>query len=337
MPAQFSIQSTPDLVANPTAEFRWLWDGYLAGGMVTLFTNRWKMGKTTLISFLLAKLKSGGTLADAAVMPGKAIVVSEEPAALWAKRHAKHDFGTAVDWCCRPFVARPTAAEWEELIVELAGREADLVVFDPLAMVLPGDVENNAAGMLAALAPLRLLTDAGAAVLVLHHPRKSSPAGELSPRGTGALTGLADILVELDLPPNAVRGDRRRWLRSSSRLSESTAKLLELAPDGLEYRMVPPQQEPDSFDEGWLVLKTVFEDSHTRLTRNAILKSWPEDHEKPSKPTLIRWLEKALQGRKIERRGKGRLGDPFEYCLPGFRSMVDDMPSLDHLRSFRRV
>src|SRR5205823_12189701 len=72
---------------------RWVWHGYLAAGAVTLLTSQWKSGKTTLLAVLLARLHHGGQLAGAAVAAGKAIVVSEEPAALWANRGQALCFG----------------------------------------------------------------------------------------------------------------------------------------------------------------------------------------------------------------------------------------------------
>ena len=42
-------------------------------------------------------------------------------------------------------------------------------------------------------------------------------------------------------------------------------------------------------------MKIAFEDSPYRLSRKGILESWPVDYDKASKPTLIRWLERALK------------------------------------------
>ena len=51
--------------------------------------------------------------------------------------------------------------------------------------------------MLDALAPLRRLTSSGMAVLLLHHPRKEASADGRAARGSGALSGFADVLVEM--------------------------------------------------------------------------------------------------------------------------------------------
>src|SRR5262249_47759318 len=56
----------------------WLWQGYLAPGNVTLLTSQWKSGKTTLIAVLLARLKTGGSLAGLSVVPARAAVITEE-------------------------------------------------------------------------------------------------------------------------------------------------------------------------------------------------------------------------------------------------------------------
>src|SRR5262245_12576009 len=98
----------------------WLWDGYLGGGAVTLLTSRWKAGKTTLLSILLAKMGSGSVLAGLGVAAGGAVVVSEEPRELWVARGRRLGLGRHVSLLCRPFRGKPTVAEWGLLIDRLA-------------------------------------------------------------------------------------------------------------------------------------------------------------------------------------------------------------------------
>src|SRR3954447_4232821 len=75
-----------DLQAAATEAVPWVWRGYVARGKVTLLTSPPKLGKTTLLSILLAKLKAGGTLAGQPVAAGRAAVVSEEAPADWLGR-----------------------------------------------------------------------------------------------------------------------------------------------------------------------------------------------------------------------------------------------------------
>src|SRR5437870_3377500 len=124
---------------------------------------------------------------------------------------------------------------------ELLGEAAEsnhwltLVVIDPLAAFLPGRDENNAAAILAALLPLRRLTAAGIAVLLLHHTRKAAGRDGLLSRGSGALGSHADVLIEMSWCGTAA-ADRRRRLRAFARFTETPAeRLIELNVDGTDY------------------------------------------------------------------------------------------------------
>jgi hypothetical protein len=201
-------------------------------------------------------------------------------------------------------------------------------VIDPLAAFLPGPDENNAATVLAALGPLQRLTAAGVAVLLLHHPRKAD--GE--PRGSGALPGFADILIELGGPPPGAPDDRRRRLRAASRFRETPAeRRIELSADGTDYA-VTADGEVESFAEGWAVLRLVLEDARRKLTRREVRAQWPEDYAAPSLTVLWRWLERAVAAGLAARSGSGRRRDPFRYWLPGREAeLYDDLAGLEEL------
>ena len=106
-------------------------------------------------------------------------------------------------------------------------------------MFLPGNVENSPAALLDVLEPLHRLTDAGSAVLLVHHPKKGPSSQEMSPRGSGALTGFADILIDLERTTHPQHSDRVRRLSVASRLGGSFRKHLELTPDGCDYLVLP--------------------------------------------------------------------------------------------------
>src|SRR5262249_39296652 len=150
---------------------------------------------------LLARLGAGGELAGRSVRSGKAVVVSEEATAQWRRRAERLDYQDQACFICRPFDRLPTAEQWQSLIDYVLGLHAQhrlsLAVLDPLAELLPANSETEAGLMLEALLPLRRLTTAGLAVLLLHHPRKKPSAAGESARGSGALSGHADILMEL--------------------------------------------------------------------------------------------------------------------------------------------
>jgi hypothetical protein len=154
-------------------------------------------------------------------------------------------------------------------------------------------------------------------VLVLHHPKKGDPAAGQAARGSGALSGHADILVEMGWHGHPGDDDRRRRLQAYSRHRETPRRLVvELTEDGTDYLARGDFRE-DEFDQGWEVLRGVLEDAHQKLTRREILKEWPQDHPPPAEQTLWRWLDRALADGRVRRDGSGRRNHPFRYWLPG--------------------
>jgi hypothetical protein len=309
----------------------WLWHGYIAFGSVSLLTSRWKTGKTTLLSVLLSRLRTGGSLAGLETAAAPALVVSEESPILWVERGRKTPFGPDVRWLCRPFVAKPSREEWFGLVhhlEQLTTGARTLIVIDPLAMVLPGYDENNAGAIIDSLAPLYRLATAGHAVLLLHHPRKGRT---LEPRGSGAITGMVDILIEMDAARNEAEQPNRRWLRARGRVDGVVReRLIELNAEHTDYREVDPEEA--DLTDGWPVIEWVLSDAHGKSTRKEILASWPEMREKPHPASLWKWLEHAVSDGRIERDGEGRPHKPFRYWLRSREKyFLPDLPPLEPL------
>jgi len=190
------------------------WHGYLARGSLALLTSLWKAGKTTLLTGLLQRLGAGGEFLGQACVPARALVVSEEPRELWADRLRTMPIGPHARLLPRPFLTRPTSEEWRDLIEyslkQRAADELDLFVVDTLASFLPGRSESDAGTLLEMLQPLQRLAAAGVAVFVLHHPRKKASDEGSSARGSGALLGFVDIILELHRVGQVQSDERRR-------------------------------------------------------------------------------------------------------------------------------
>jgi AAA domain len=341
----FDYATTSDVCARALRQDadRWLWRGYLAAGNVSLLVGQWKAGKTTLLSVLLARFGAAGMLAGQTVRPARVVVVSEEADDLWADRIKRLAIGDQLHLVGRPFPGRPTTEQWHELIDSLVARHEtvgfDLLVIDPLASFLPGRTENDAGIMLDVLLPLQKLTRLGVCVLVLHHPRKdASTPGRLA-RGSGALCGLADIVIELELMGGAADDDRRRRLSAFSRHRETPRRLvIELTADGTDFVSLGDFAGHD-FDDNWTILAGVLEDASGKLTRAEILAAWPSDFVKPSAVVLWRWLDRAVKEGRVRHEGTGRRKNPFKYWLDGMEDVWasdpwarPDLPPLDLTR-----
>jgi hypothetical protein len=299
----------------------WLWHGYLGAGCVTLLTSRWKAGKTTLLSVLLARRVTGGRLAGREVAPGRTALVTEEGRELWNLRRGRLDFGNHTWFLCRPFAGKPSFAQWEGLIERLAAlRErdgADLAVIDSLSHFLPGRTENHAALMMEALAPLRSLTERGMAVLLLHHPSKRGAEEGTAARGSGALPAFVDVIVEMDCCRRARAGDdRRRRLIGFSRYDETPRELIvELNAEGTDYAALGDGAE-EEFRDNWIRLRAALAGAPRKLTWHEVVERWPDDDEPPPRTSLRRWLAGAVARGLVRREGAGNRTSPRRYWLP---------------------
>jgi hypothetical protein len=298
----------------------WLWSGYVAAGNMTLLTSPWKCGKTTLTTLLLARLHQGGALAGQAVRPGKTLVVSEEGLTQWRRRADQLALGDHVCWLSRPFRGRPTRDDWLALIDHVDDlrqrHDLALLVIDPWAAFLPSRDENGAAGVLAVLHSLQRLTAAGLAVLLLHHPRKAISADGQWARGSGALSGFVDVVMEMRYFSRASDADRRRVLLAYSRFEETPRRrVLELNAAGTDYVALGDLDE-EEFGRAWQVVRAVLSQAKKKLTRPEIHAAWPPLEPTPADKTLFRWLETAHSQGQVARDGRGRKNHPYRYWLP---------------------
>src|SRR5690606_31172403 len=142
----------------------WLWHGLIGRGNVTLFTSRWKAGKTTLLTGLLQQFAQPGTFIGLAVTPARVLGGSEESGETWDERLQRMPVGGNCQLLTRPFRRRPTPAQWEQLVQHVtkmqADGELDLLVIDPLARFLPG-TDSDLRAIMTMLEPLQPFLEAG--------------------------------------------------------------------------------------------------------------------------------------------------------------------------------
>lgn len=319
-PERYEPRSLAEMRAAAGDHWDWLWQGYLAPGNVTLLTSLWKSGKSTLISLLLARLKTGGMLAGLPVRAGRAVLISEETEQMWLDRSLIVDLDGHIDWFCQPFRGKPTEGDWQELLARVgrlhAQKRVDLLVIDSLANLSPMRSENDAGEMLKALTPLQDLSARGISTLTSHHPKKGPTLPGQAARGSGALPGFVDIIVEMHALSHRP-ADRRRRLRAFSRHAATPPNLvIQWTADGTDYLGLGSSAEPD-YEQGWPVLQAVLAQADRPLARRAILLSWPESAVPPTGQTLWRWLSRAVHEGKVLQAGRGSRKEPFLYSLPG--------------------
>lgn len=297
----------------------WVWHGYVGSGRVTMLTSQWKSGKTTLLAMLLNRMgqADGSQLAGLAVRPGQAAVISEESLAHWQYRQQRLSLGNNVFLLCQPFAGLPSQDDWSYLVDHLLEKHRHhglaLVVVDSLAAFLPSGAENLAAGMLQALTPLQRLTAAGLAVMLLHHPRKGEVRAGQAARGSGALSGFVDVILEMRWFRQPDPEDRRRYLQAFSRFEETPSCLaLELNADGTDYLVLDDRPALSPWLPDLLAILTA---AGGPLSRAEILSHWPATQPTPSRATLCRALEQACASGRLTQEGTGHRQDPYRYRL----------------------
>ncbi|MCE9562454.1 MAG: AAA family ATPase [Planctomycetes bacterium] len=306
--------------SEATLAAEWLWDGYLARGNITVLTSMWKSGKTTLIAGLLRALANGGTFLGRACSATRALIVSEESPTHWLERTQCIPIGRHSRLISRPFTGRPTPEQWDELIRRAEQlREfdnLDLFVVDPLASFLPGRSESDPCTLLEMLEPLRRLAERGVAVLVLHHPRKKASEEGHTARGSGALLGFVDVILELhrcgNLPSDS---NRRRLVGLSRRLQTPASLVYEWVLNTPEFKLVTDPLAV-RFRENWESVRAMLESRKQAVTHKELLADWPVDRVPPSATVLYEWLARAAGEGLVERLGSGTRDEPFRFRLP---------------------
>jgi hypothetical protein len=307
---------------GPSEPPDWLWDGRIAREHTTLLVGLWKAGKTTLVAHMLASMGNGRSLAGD-VTACRVLVVSEESAGLWARRRDQLKIGDHVHVLARPFRARLSRAEWSDFIDYLASVAAaekfDLVVLDPLSGLWPVRDENDAADVQAALAPLGALTATGAAVLLLHHPRKGDAGEAQVSRGSGALPAYVDSIVELRRLPSSQADDRRRTLKCYGRFDNMPEEVVvELSETG--YRAVGTVADASRADRIPMIASILI--AHPDgLTVDGVADAWSDGDgvARPGKTKLRNELDRGFSEGRWHRAGDGVKGKPHRY-MPQFDS-----------------
>jgi DNA-binding transcriptional ArsR family regulator len=311
--------STPDswlpipigeLDTGTTTATEWLWDGFLAKGHVTDFYGFWKSGKSTLVTALLQRMEHGGELAGREVRPGKALVISEESRTKWIERREALGLADHVHIISRPFPKRPNHAEWHTFtshITRLVTEHGyDLVVFDSLPNLWPVRDENDASETVSALLPLQAIATAGCAVLFLRHPRKSDGLEATAGRGSGAIAGFADIIIEMRRYVPGDLQDTRRVLTVYSRY-EPFETVVKWTGDG-QYESLGSPETYSVEAQRERLLQALAELG--TATTSELAKAVELPHG-----TVSRRLSELEAAGLVVRTGSGKRGSPFRWSL----------------------
>ena len=113
----------------------------------------------------------------------------------------------------RPIRVKPNLKQWVEFIDEITKlcikENIEMVVIDTLSTFWPIDNENDSAQVLKALVPMYSFTENNLAVLLVHHFRKGGGDQAQASRGSGALPGFVDNIIEFTRSENGYFNHRK--------------------------------------------------------------------------------------------------------------------------------
>jgi hypothetical protein len=294
-------------------ELDWVWDGFLAYGLVTDMYGLWKAGKSTLIGALLHHMGDGGDLAGRSVCKGRVLVVTEETSALWKRRRDHMTIGSHVHIIPRPFKGGASWEQWEAL-VEHVGRLAsdyDLVIIDALPSLWPVMKENEAGEVLRAIRPLHACVE-NTSLLLVRHPRKGDGSEATAGRGSGALSGFVDIIVEFRRYQGDDTTNTRRALKVYSR--DEPFECVVDWDGGFGYDCIGDKSDASREDRIEVVISLLHEYPDTTLPE--MLEKWPKGRiVQPGRATLQGDLDEAQCSGRLHRSGEGKKGSPYRWKL----------------------
>lgn len=304
----------------------WIWKGYIAPGDVTLFSALFKAGKTTLLSHLLKSLDgSQSQFLGQEVKPSRVLYVTEEAEHHWARRRDALMIGNHVGWQCQPFRARPNMAEWKkwmnETMEKVRKNRFDLVVIDTLSKMWPVREENNAGEVDEALLPLWSITkDSGAAVLLIHHARKSGGEQFVSARGSGALSGFVDLVMEFSRASDNQK-DTRRVLKAVGRNGDDIPASVMCELRNGQYVGLGDPDDPQVRTAGtgpaWKgILRTVLDnypDGWATYEQLQVALKEANGGKGVRKADLIAAIGGWYEDGEVERQGEGKGSSPYQF------------------------
>jgi 5S rRNA maturation endonuclease (ribonuclease M5) len=296
-----------DVSANAPPEPQWVWDGYVAPGAVSLFAGRPKVGKSTLAFGLTASVLHGRSFAGRATRGRGVLLLTEETADTLVEKARM--FGIADHPRLHVLLRRQVQAPWSQVLSQARAycREHHLDVmvvdtFDKWAG-LRGDDENKSGPVLQALEPLMQASGDGLAVIVVSHQRKASGEHGEAVRGSNALTGTVDVIVEIERIADVPHA---RALFGTSRFASTPEELaVELTDDGYVER-----GDVDAL-KGRLEADRIM---GVLSTESVTSKEIAEATEIPE-ATVRRRLDELHDRGLVERTGEGRKGSPYRWKI----------------------
>ena len=252
--------SVPDVMAMAAEQVEWLIQDWLSKGLMTELVAKVKMGKTTFaLEGLRAAIAGDESYCGKAIMrPIRVGYVTEEGVGTFQQnlvRYGLSDLGESDGFYTVFDFETPIGVDLPQIVNDLIqqGQErgVDVIVLDTLSVVAGLDEEDHSGKAAGVMHEIRRLANAGFAVLILRHSRKSGGDVGDAGRGSSAISGYCDILLQIEPFKGDEDTTNLRILRCRSRMSASIEPLtLELDKQTERYKLIGTVQSKEERLQG---------------------------------------------------------------------------------------
>jgi hypothetical protein len=236
-PSAISYRTPLEVAASTSEAPDWLVPGYVALGAITELDGKIKSsGKTTLLVELVRCILDGQPFLGQPTMTTKVTYVTEQQPAPFREALTRAGLlgrGNEVRIAFRADVAHLAWPEMVKRVTDDARHDGyGLVVIDTLGKLAAIREENDAGEGGRVMTPIQDAAHAGLAVIVARHERKSGGEVGESGRGSSAISGDVDIILQLRRPEGN-QPKTRRVIETLSRYTETPEKVvIELTDEG---------------------------------------------------------------------------------------------------------
>lgn len=309
-------------VAAGTSEHPdWLVSGFIALQAITELDGKIKSsGKTTWATHLVASVLDGERFMGYLTTRTKVVYLTEQTQGSFREALSRAGLIARGDELRIVFRREISSMKWLDLITAVAAdAQRDgygLLVVDTVGK-MAGLMEENAAGEAAAMMlPLQNAAHDGLAVLVCRHERKSGGEVGESGRGSSAISGDVDIILQMRRPEGN-QPTNRRVIESLSRYSETPEKVvIELTEEG--YVLLGDEEAVAMADAIRVVSGLLNEfDRKEGMSMEELVEASQNDSGQTALDRIA--VRRALHELKfrgeVTESGLGRRGSPFRFAL----------------------
>jgi Bifunctional DNA primase/polymerase, N-terminal/AAA domain/Primase C terminal 1 (PriCT-1) len=307
--AERNFLSVPEALkaSDQSPSVVWAWRGYIATGTTTLLAGRPKVGKSTFLTAVVRAVTEGEPFLERSTAKTGVVLLTEERLPTLREKLERFGLGETVTLLLRSRL--PPDYDWPQVVQAAVAvakkRGAGVLVVDVLDKwaKVRGEQENAAGAMLEALAPLDRAAASGLAVVIVTHQRKAGGSHGEAVRGTNALIGGVDVVLELERARGNV-DPAVRILRAESRFDSAPPELaLRLGDEG--YESCGTEAMVKAEHECAQVAALLSEEPRTSA-------EIAEAAELPG-ATVRRYLNELVDAEKARREGAGKRGDPYTF------------------------